>query len=95
MAYNRYKIPPNFNICQLHIDAALPFYEYSDILDRCPCCDRCVGRDNTPICIPTRTLIKIGEDIPLYFMYIRMVALIGLLFAITLVIQYLASETIQ
>ena len=61
MSYNRYQIPPNFDICRLHIKAALPFHEPSDKVDLCPCCERWVGDGRIPICTPTSKLIKIGE----------------------------------
>ena len=53
-----------------------------------------MGSDTIPLCTPTDRLIKIGQEIPLYFMYIRMVGLLALVFSILLVIQYFASSSI-
>ena len=60
MNFNRYQIPPNFDICRLHIDAAIPYNEKSQFVDKCPCCDRSVGDSTIPFCTSPSKLIKIN-----------------------------------
>lgn len=93
MSFNRYQIPPDFEICQRHIDAALPFNEHSQLVARCPCCDRGISEDPVALCTSTRKLLRIGQEVPLYFAYIRTVAVLLFIFTAALAIQYFASTS--
>ncbi len=60
MNFNRYQIPPNFDICRLHQKASLIYDEVNSNSKRCPCCDRVIGNKSIPFCKSCEKLLKIS-----------------------------------
>lgn len=58
--FNRYHIPPDFDIVQLHHEAALVYDSRGPYLEECPCCLRKVGSQRMPLCISTGNFLRIS-----------------------------------
>lgn len=58
--FNRYQIPPDFDIVELHQEAALVYDQRSPYGEACPCCFRKVGSKKMPICTETGNFLRIS-----------------------------------
>lgn len=94
LEFNRYRNPPDFEIVELHHDAAYVYDEKGDYEHVCPCCLRKAGSKKIPICADSASFLRISPEIPLYFSYIKVVIVILFLFMTALGVQRMFSGTI-
>lgn len=95
MEFNRYKIPPDFDMCELHHEAAMVYDERSNYREICPCCERRVGDTQVSICSDTAKLMRISEELPLYFSYLKAVFIALMVIMVVLIGQLSFSASIQ
>jgi hypothetical protein len=92
MNFNRYQIPPNFDLCRLHQRASLIYDEVSPNSKRCPCCDRVVGRKTTSFCKASEKFLKISEELPLYFSFIKAIMIVIMTYSFVILGEYIFSR---
>lgn len=95
MEFNRYQIPPDFDMVELHHDAARVYDPKSPYEEECPCCLRKVGSRKVPLYTDVSSFLRISPEIPLYFKYVKIVALILILFTAAIGTQRMFSKTIK